>query len=149
MSLVGPPRWTTAEFDEQRDHARQIFRNQRLSESQGAYAESFAECLGFVNELLGKTDDLSRLVAPTDSPASDPELLDVLADPNLLEALRYVVGPPVSADDLAELSDTSLAPRVLRDDPGFHLSQTLSTGRGHDRSGTQGRHPRASRCASA
>ena len=72
---------------------------------------SFAECLGFVNELLGKTDDLSRLVASTDGPASDPELLDVLADPKpaggpslrsrpsclrgrLGRAIRHIAGSP-------------------------------------------------------
>ncbi len=36
------------------------------------------------------------------------ELLEMLTDPDLLEALRYVVGPPISADDLVELADTSL-----------------------------------------
>lgn len=117
MSLVKPPRWTAAEFDEQRNEARQIFRDQRLSESQGAYAQAFAECLGFVNRLLEKTDDLSRLEVEIDNSASELMLLNVLADPDLLEALRYVVGPPVSADDLAALSDTSLAPSVLREEP--------------------------------
>ena len=46
---------------------------------------------------------------------TDPALVDVLTDSNLMEALRYIVGPPVSADDSAELSDTSLAPRGLRE----------------------------------
>lgn len=42
--------------------------------------------------------------------------MEVLTNLDLLEALRYVVGPPISADDLVELADTSLAPRVLLDD---------------------------------
>lgn len=117
MSPVDPPRWTASEFDEQRIEARQIFRDQRLRESQGAYAQAFAECLEFVNELLEKTDDLSLLKVEIDNSVSALMPLDVFADADLLEALRYVVGPPVSADDLAELSDTSLAPSVLCDNP--------------------------------
>ena len=117
MSVTDPPRWTTAEFDEQRELAREIFRSQRLNESQGIYSDTFAQCLEYVNELLDKTDHLSRLKARSGTSAVDPELLDVLASPDLLEALRYVVGPPVSADDLAELADTTLAPGVLLSDP--------------------------------
>ena len=117
MSLTDPPRWTTAEFDEQRELAREIFRSQRLNESQGIYSDTFAQCLEYVNDLLDKTDHLSRLQARSGTSAFDPELLDVLASPDLLEALRYVVGPPVSADDLAELADTTLASGVLLSDP--------------------------------
>lgn len=117
MSLTDPPRWTTAEFNEQRELAREIFRSQRLNESQGIYSDTFAQCLEYVNDLLDKTDHLSRLQARSDTSAVDPELLEVLASPDLLEALRYVVGPPVSADDLAELADTTLAPGVLLGDP--------------------------------
>lgn len=116
MSLSDPPRWTTEEFDEQRELARQIFRSQRLNESQGVYAETFSECLRYVKELLEKTDGLSLLTTTPGGRTPDPGLLEVLTDPNLLEALRYVVGPPISADDLAELADTSLAPRVLFED---------------------------------
>jgi len=116
VSLADPPRWTTEEFDEQRDLAREIFRSQRLNESQGVYSETFTKCLGYVRELMEKTDGLSRLAAIPGSQTPDPELLEVLANPDLLEVLRYVVGPPISADDLVELADTSLAPRVLLED---------------------------------
>lgn len=68
MSLSDPPRWTTEEFDEQRDLAREIFRSQRLNESQGVYSETFSECLRYVNKLLEKTDGLSRLAAIPGSP---------------------------------------------------------------------------------
>lgn len=118
MSLTDPPRWTSEEFDEQRELARQIFRSQRLNESQGVYSENFAQCLEYINELLDKTDDLSRLQPRQSVSSIDPGLLEVLGNPELLEALRYVVGPPISADDLAELADTSLAAGVLLDDLG-------------------------------
>ena len=93
MSLVDPPRWTTEEFDEQREKARQVFRDQRLSESQSAYGDAFLECLGHINELFGKTADLTRLETETAASPTDPALLGALTDPDLLEALRYVVGP--------------------------------------------------------
>ena len=51
MSLAGPPRWSTEEFDEQRELARQIFRSQRLNESQGVYSETFAQCRVFALKL--------------------------------------------------------------------------------------------------
>lgn len=117
MSPVDPPRWTTGEFDEQRDQARQIFCNQRLNESLGVYAETFDECLAHVNELLDKTDELLDLKSPVDGVLADLTWVDVLTESDLMEAFRYIAGPPVSADDLAELSDTSLAPRSLRENP--------------------------------
>ena len=118
MSLTDPPRWTSEEFDEQGELARQIFRSQRLNESQGVYSETFAQCLEYVNELFDKTENLSLLQVQPGALTFDPGLLEVLANPQLLEALRYVVGPPISADDLAELADTSLAAGVLLDDTG-------------------------------
>lgn len=117
MSRVDPPRWTTEEFDKQREKAKQQFCNQRLSESLGVYAETFDECLANVNELLDNTSDLLDLSIPKEVRPPDTPLVDVITESNLLEALRYIAGPPVSADDLAELSDTSLAPQRLRDDP--------------------------------
>ena len=130
MSLSDPPRWTTEEFDEQRELARQVFRSQRLNESQGVYSETFSECLQYVKALLEKTRWLSLLTAAHGSQTADPELMEVLTDSDLLEALRYVVGPPISADDLAELADTSVAPRVLLEDVEalFRVTDTIVQG---------------------
>ena len=116
MNLPDPPRWTIGEFDEERERARQAFRAQRLNESRGVYSETFSQCLRYVMELLEKTDGLLRLTATPSRQTPDPELMEVLTDPELLETLRYVVGPPISADDLSELADTSLAARVLLED---------------------------------
>ena len=132
MSLTDPPRWTSEEFDEQRELARQIFRAQRLNESQGVYSETFAQCLEYIDELLDKTDDLSRLQGQPGVSAIDPGLLEVLANPELLETLRYVVGPPISADDLAELADTSLAAGVLRDDSDASVRVVATIAQGLD-----------------
>ena len=117
MSPVAPPHWTTKEFDEQREQARQKFCDQRLNESLEAYAETFDECLAYVNELLDSTGELLDLEDCVGGLLTETPLVDVLTESNLMEALRYIAGPPVSADDLAELSDTSLAPQRLRENP--------------------------------
>jgi len=63
---VEPPRWTTEEFNEQRDRAQRIFCNQRLNESLEAYTETFEECLAYVNELLDVTGELLDLESSAD-----------------------------------------------------------------------------------
>jgi len=61
-----------------------------------------------VEELLELTVDLEELEA---------RALEVVTEPRLLEALRYLAGPAVSGDDLQVLSRSSLAPTRLRDEP--------------------------------
>lgn len=132
MSLVSPPRWTTEEFEEQREQARQVFRDQRLNESQNAYVGTFVECLEHIDRLFAETDNLTRLEPSTDESSADPTILGALIDADLLEALRYIVGPPVSADDLIELADTSLAPGVLSKNPQASVSVVETIARGID-----------------
>jgi len=131
VSLTPPPRWTTEEFKEQCEQARQIFRTRRLNESRGLYSETFVKCLHLVKELLEKTDGLSQVAAiSADEEAPGPDLFETLTDTDLLETLRYVIGPPISADDLAELADTSLAPRVLFEDTeaSIRVAETVIQG---------------------
>lgn len=116
MTPLQPPRWTTDEFDRQRAIARQQFCNQRLGESLGIYAQTFNECHTQVSELLDRTHQLLDLEAALGG-VVDADLVEVLSNPNMMDTLRYIAGPPVSADDLAELSDTSLSPKRLRADP--------------------------------
>ena len=130
VSLASPPRWTSEQFEEQREQARQVFRDQRLNESQSAYVETYLECLKHINRLLAETDNLTLLEPGTDQSSADPALVGALTDPDLLESLRYIVGPPVSADDLIELSDTSLAPGVLSKNPtaSSRVIETIAKG---------------------
>ena len=72
------------------------FSKERLEEPLEDYLEAFDEYQGYVEEILETTIDLSDLDAPA---------LDVLGDPRLLEAFRYLAGPPISADDLKVLAD--------------------------------------------
>jgi hypothetical protein len=58
--------------------------------------------------LLETTIDLTTL---------DDNALNVLTDPALLEAFRYLAGPPISKDDLVVLSEAVLTPSRLRNNP--------------------------------
>lgn len=72
------------------------------------YLEAFDRCRGAVEDLLEATVDLTEMNRAT---------VDVLTDTSLLEAVRYLAGPPISADDLKTLAEASLAPSRLRSDP--------------------------------
>lgn len=110
MSRVDPPRWTDELFDEQLADALEAFRDERLREPVEQYLVAFDGYVASVRSLLSETGNLSRL---TDAS------LETLTDPDLLEALRYLAGPPISADDLKTLADASLASNKLRDDPAM------------------------------
>ena len=60
------------------------------------YLQAFDHYRGAVEDLLEVTVDLTVI----DSPA-----LDILTDPSLLTALRYLAGPPISEDDLKTLAE--------------------------------------------
>jgi hypothetical protein len=88
---VAPPLWTEDELDAARLTAVEAFRTERMQEPLEAYLESFDEYRGAVEDLLEATVDLTQL-----SDAAE----QVLTDPALLEAIRYLAGPPISTDDL-------------------------------------------------
>lgn len=110
MSLVPPPRWNDGELEEARQEAIAHFRDQRMQEPLEDYLDAFDMFRGKVEELLEATVDLSQI--------SD-QAVDVLTDPALLEAVRYLPGPPISADDLKELTEASLAPSRIKADPAM------------------------------
>lgn len=108
MALIDPPRWSEDELERERLHAIEIFRNERLTEPLERYLEAFDDYTASVERLLNDTSDLRSLHAAAQ---------EVLSDAELLEAVRYLAGPPVSADDLMELAETQLTASRLRDDP--------------------------------
>ena len=108
MSPAIPRRWTAEELEADRRAALEIFREERMAEPLEAYLDAFDTYRAVVEDLLELTVDLSRL---------DDNAIEVLTNPKMLEAVRYLAGPPISADDLKELVDASLAPTRLRRDP--------------------------------
>jgi hypothetical protein len=108
MVQVSPPHWTPEELEVARLAAIQKFREERMHEPLEAYLETFDHYRGAVEDLLEATVDLTQLgEAP----------VEVLTDPALLEALRYLAGPPISEDDLKTVAEASLAPSRLRENP--------------------------------
>jgi XamI-like restriction endonuclease len=109
MTPVPPPRWTDAEFEEDRKKSIHIFRDRRIEEPLEQYLDAFEVSRDAIDTLLESTVDLAELL---------DKAVDVLSDADLLSAVRYLAGPPISADDLKTLvDDASLTPSRLRADP--------------------------------
>jgi hypothetical protein len=106
--MIAPPRWTPEQLGAERATAQELFRRERIREPLEDYLEVFDEYQGRVEDLLETTIDLSTL---------DDAALSVLTDPALLEAFRYLAGPPISTDDLKVLSEAVLTSSRLRKNP--------------------------------
>lgn len=107
--MTAPPVWTSRELERERLLAIDLFRKERLEEPLEDYLESFDRYQGYVEDLLETTVDLSQW---------DTSALDVLTEPSLLEAFRYIAAPPISEDDLKVLAEaTSLSKTRLRAKP--------------------------------
>lgn len=110
-ALVSPPRWTREELEAARTHSIELFRKQRMEEPLEEYLEVFDEYQGKIEELLETTVDLATL---------EDHAFAILSDRKLLEAFRYLAGPPISLDDLKTLSDAAkLSPKALKNDAGL------------------------------
>lgn len=112
MTQASPPRWTKDEFQRDLERAVAFFRKRRLREPVEQYRKKFDESADRVTDLMSKTRNL------TEDLSGDPDLaLELLANPKLRAALRYLAGPPISEDDLKTLADaSSLAPSRLSGD---------------------------------
>jgi len=104
------PHWSDDELEVDRRVAITCFRDERVQEPLEQYLDAFDSYRGAVEDLLETSVDLTQLSENT---------LAVLTDPALLEALRYIAGPPISEDDLKTLADASLAPSRLKNDRGM------------------------------
>jgi hypothetical protein len=111
MSPLSPPRWSDEQFESNRQKAIHIFRQRRMQEPLEQYLDAFEMARDAVEALLESTVDLTAL---------RDTAVDVVTDPDLLRAVRYLAGPPISEDDLKTLADdASLTPSRLRGDPGM------------------------------
>jgi hypothetical protein len=109
MSPAHPPRWSDDQFEDDRKKSIHIFREQRMQEPLEEYLEAFDASQDAIDTLLESTVDLTTLL---------DNAVDVLTDADLLPAVRYLAGPPISTDDLRTLAyDASLTPSQLRANP--------------------------------
>lgn len=103
--------WTVDEIRRDVTQAIEQFRTRRFAEPLAIWLrEVDARKTQF--EKLFDDHDVAR---PHDLTAAD---VPAIIDAGLLDALRYLPGPPISADDLKKLSEVdTLSPRRLREDP--------------------------------
>lgn len=106
------PRWEPEHLEAQRRYSIERFREERMREPLEAYLWVFERYRAAAENLLELTADLSAL---------RDVAVDVLADPALQEAARYLAGPPISADDLKILAEASLTGSRLRKDSEMAL----------------------------
>jgi hypothetical protein len=114
--MIDPPRWTEGQLVEGLNKAKALFRQERMEEPLEAYLEAFELYQGTVEDLLETSVDLVQL---------DQRSVDILTNPDLLKAFRYLTGPPVSEDDLKVLAEAFLSPSQLRKDEAM-ASRVLS-----------------------
>lgn len=106
--MIEPPRWSSDELRTEAAVSIEQFRKQRVEEPLGHYLEAFDEYQGDVENLFKTTIDLTRLESA----------VEILIDPKLLNAFRYLAGPPISLDDLKTVAEAaSLSPKQLRSKP--------------------------------
>jgi XamI restriction endonuclease len=106
--VIQSPLWTRKQLEADRLNAIDLFRKERMEEPLEDYLDAFDEYQGYIEELLETTVDLSRL---------EGSALEILTDPRLLKAFRYIAAPPISTDDLKVIADATLTKSHLERTP--------------------------------
>jgi hypothetical protein len=105
--MIEPPRWTQEQLSAGIESAKTRFRHERLDEPLEQWKAVFDKYKAQFQALF----DEYGIADPT---ALTAEQLANLFRADLGDALRYMAGPPISADDLKVLAEvTSLKPNVL------------------------------------
>jgi len=105
-----PPRWTAAQLETAAAKATEGFRQHRLAESRRTYLLQIDRYRREVEELFAATDDLRD--------AAGMHAI-LLSGSERLESIRYLTGPPMSADDLRVIAGSPLSPARLAAEPGI------------------------------
>ena len=98
MPLLEPIQWTEEQLKGDLATAIEAFRKERMEEPLEAYLKAFDQYRNIVKELLAATVDLTEM---------QEQAIKILTDKHLLNAFRYLSGPPVSSDDLKVLAEAS------------------------------------------
>lgn len=116
-----PRLWQPDELETQRLASIEFFRKLRMEEPLEQYIEKFDEYQAVVEELLETTVDLADL---------DQHMVNVLTEPKLLEAFRYLAGPPISDDDLKVVAEAVFSRKTLTEDAAMvqRLHQVVLSG---------------------
>jgi hypothetical protein len=104
--MLEGPRWSREQLAAAVHRATEIFRTERMEEPLEAYLEAFDGYQANVEQMFEATVDLTSL---------DSTALGVLTNPEMLATVRYLTGPPISADDLRTVAEAdSLVANRLR-----------------------------------
>lgn len=117
--MKSPPRWTEEELAAEAEKARALFRHERLEEPLENWKKTFDQ---YETQFRRLFDEFSI----ADPAALTHEQVIRIFKDRLGDALRYLAGPPISADDLKVLAEVSLAPGRIANDPDA-ANRILST----------------------
>lgn len=108
---AAPPKWTAKQIQDDVDAAKAAFQKERFAEPLEAWLREVDKRSKEFEQLF----DLHDIAHPTNLTGSD---IPGIVESDLLPALRYLPGPPISTDDLMNLAGvTSLRADRLRSDP--------------------------------
>ena len=108
---IAPPKWTPEQITADVEVSIAAFRKQRFAEPLEAWLREVDRRSAEFQQLFDEHD----IAKPHDLTAAD---IPAIIESGLLDALRYLPGPPISADDLKNLAEVkSLSPGRLREDP--------------------------------
>lgn len=119
MTPVERSIWSRQQFASDLEESKAIFRVARAEEPLEVYSEAFDIIRSSFENFIEETVDLTLL---------EEKALDLLKNKEMLDAVRYLAGPPISKDDLKTLVDTkSFAPAFLKNNPEIlrRLIQTV------------------------
>lgn len=102
MSPPPPEKWTHAEITAEVENAKAVFRKTRIDEPLQAWVDEVERRKVEFALLL----DDHNLASPS---GLTPAELPAIVRAKLLDALRYVPGPPISADDLSVVAEIKSA----------------------------------------
>lgn len=107
--MKAPPKWDHTQLFNDAATAKSIFRKERLDEPLAKWKAVFEKYRGNFEKLLEQHGAM-QLGSIT------PEQVASIFAASLGDELRYLAGPPISADDLKVLAETTLATGVLKKD---------------------------------
>jgi hypothetical protein len=108
--MIKPPRWSKAELKVEAEVAIKSFRDERTLEPLEKWKRTVEKNRTMYAQLF-------RVYGAHEPKKLTPARLAELFKVGFGDALRYMTGPPISADDLAVLADCSLAPGRLAAKP--------------------------------
>lgn len=107
--MIDPPRWNAEDLERDAKVSIEAFRKEQLEELPDEYHEAFDDYQINIEELFETTIDLTDCAGTANTFAVKPKLL---------QAFRYISGPPISVDDLKTLAEiASINSNRLKNEP--------------------------------